>query len=334
MKLIECVINISAGRNLTLIEEIALCGRVAGAQILHVDPGPAADRTVITLAGETEPIQLAAFNIIRSASEKIDMRRYHSVHPCIGAADVCPFVPLSNTTLEDCAACAHSLAKRVAVELDIPVYLYGAAASDPSRARLSAVRKGGYRGLAERFQSGLLPPDYGPSRLVPRTGAIAIGARKILIAFNVNLAASSETAAAQIAARIRSSAKVDPAHSNTLPLPHCQAIGWFMKEYGLAQVSTNLTDYQVTPPHLVVEAVKALAGEFGTAVTGSELIGLIPKRALLDAGLYYTRAADGAEDSLIRTAVRKLGLDALLPFDPKERILEERLALAGWTLER
>jgi len=258
------------------------------------------------------------------------MRNYRSVHPCIGAADVCPFVPLKNATIQDCITCAHSLAKRVATELGIPVYLYGAAAQDPARRALSTLRKGGYRGLAQRFQTGELPPDYGGPCFNPSSGAIAIGARDILIAFNINLATTSETTAKKIAARIRSSAPPSEIGPYRLPLPHCQAIGWYIDEYGFAQVSTNLTAYQVTPPHQLFQAVEALAKEAGTSVTGSELIGLIPKGALLAAGLYYKNTTTRTEDSLIDTAIEKLGLHSLRPFDRKERILEEALNHAGW----
>ena len=325
MKLVESVINISEGRDQAAIAEIARSAERPGVKLLHLDPGPGANRTVITLAGERLSIEQAAFNVIRAAAERIDMRLHSGEHPCIGAADVCPFVPLADTTMEECIAAAEAVGRRVADELSIPVYLYGAAARDLSRSSLAVIRSGGYRGLIERFSKNEFPPDFGGRLFNPRAGAVAIGAREILIAFNINLATSSAKTARSIAGGLRRERAVRPS------LAHCQAIGWFIEEYGLAQVSTNITRWRETTLQGVFEAVTKLADAHGTSVRGSELVGLIPKGALLSAGRYYTKAPESTEDlKLIAAAVEALGLSEVRPFIPRERILEGVLSAAGW----
>ena len=236
MKLMECVINISEGRNLSVIHKIADAAKLPGVALLHLDPGSATNRTVMSFAGEVEAMQEAAFRVIERATALIDMRGYHSPHPYIGAVDVCPFVPLGETTMSECIACAREVGARVANQFEIPVYLYGAAAKDPNRVTLSQIRRGGYAGLQNRFEQGVLPPDFGPARFDVRLGAIAVGAREILIAFNVNLKTISQQTAATIAAALRSSAPQDGADCLSWRLAHCQAIGWFMPEYGLSLI--------------------------------------------------------------------------------------------------
>ncbi len=346
MALIECVPNFSEGRDPEVIRRITdQIEAVDGATLLHVDPGAATNRTVVTFAGAPEPVLEAAFRAIRTATELIDMRGHHGEHPRMGATDVCPLVPLSGITLEECAALSRKLAERVARELKIPVYLYEAAQANPSRKNLSVIRAGEYEGLAEKIKRPEWKPDFGPAEFVARSGATVIGARDFLVAYNVNLNTTSTRRANAIAFDVRELGRpqregnpitgkiVTDANGNQVMIPGTlkavKAIGWFIEEYGVAQVSMNLTDIKVTPLHVAFDEVCRKAEARGVRVTGSELVGLVPLSALVDAGRYFLRKQQRsigvAESELIRIAVKSLGLDELAPFNAEERIIEYRL---------
>ena len=333
-KLVECVPNISEGRNRKVIEDIAGAARIEGVEVLDVDPGKATNRTVITLAGSPDAAVEAAFNLIRKASELIDMRKHKGEHPRIGAADVVPFVPLQGVTLQECAALARKLGARVAKELNIPVYLYEAAAAVPERQSLAYCREGEYEGLARKLKQPKWKPDFGKAQFNPKSGLTVIGARPFLIAYNVNLNTRDKKLATKIAQRIRESGynrKNDDGSSAFVPgmFNHCRAVGWFIEEYGIAQVSINLTDFEITGLHDVFDACSELAGEMGLRVTGSEIVGLVPKAALLASGRHYLKkqgASQGvSEERLIETALKSLGLSDVSPFDARTRIIEERI---------
>lgn len=342
-KLVECVPNFSEGRDLSVIKKITdAIESVAGIKLLHIDRGEGANRTVVTFAGEPDEVVEAAFRAIQRASELIDMRFHKGEHPRIGTTDVCPLVPLSDISMEETVKAARRLAKRVGNELNIPVYCYEYAAYNEQRKSLAYLRKGQYEGLAERMKLKEWKPDFGPFQVNIRSGATVIGARKILVAYNVNLNTSSVEAAKSIAAEIRESGKVihdkDSIENNNIhqedeytarikgTLKNVRAIGWYIKEYGIAQVSMNLTDLQVTSVHRVFEEVCENALARGVKVTGSELIGLIPLEAMLEAGKYFLGkemiSIDIPERKIIQAAVRYLGLDELSPFDPDKRIIE------------
>lgn len=342
-QLIECVPNFSEGRDLSIIKQIThAIESVPGVQLLDVDPGKATHRTVVTFVGEPGPVIEAAFLAIKTASELIDMRHHKGEHPRMGATDVCPLVPVSNITMEETAQYAHQLAERVGKELPIPVYMYESAASRPERQNLATVRAGEYEGLPEKLAKPEWKPDYGPAQFNPRSGATAIGARDFLIAFNVNLNTTSERRANSIAFDVREKGRIkrigDPINGeivkdeNGEPLREAgmlkavKAIGWFIEEYGIAQISMNLTNIRVTPLHAAFEACCQSADQRGMRVTGSELVGLVPKQVLLDAGKHFLqkqrRSLGVSEEELIRIAVRSLGLDELSPFDPKKKIIE------------
>ena len=347
--LIECVPNFSEGRDPELIRRITdRIQSVEGATLLHVDPGVATNRTVVTFAGAPEPVLEAAFQAIRTAAELIDMRNHHGAHPRMGATDVCPLVPLSGITLAETAALSRTLAERVGRELGIPVFLYEAAQANPARKNLSVIRAGEYEGLAEKLRRPEWRPDYGPAEFVPRSGATVIGARDFLVAYNVNLNTTSTRRANAIAFDVRELGRpkreghpitgkvVTDAEGQPVMIPGSlkavKAIGWYIEEYGVAQVSMNLTDIAVTSLHVAFDEVCRRAEARGVRVTGSELVGLVPRSALVDAGRYFLakqqRSAGVAESELIRLAVKSLGLDELAPFDPAERIIECRLQRA------
>ncbi|MDD7578663.1 MAG: glutamate formimidoyltransferase [Elusimicrobia bacterium] len=317
MKIMEAVPNISEGRRTDVIENIAERVKNASpARILHVDSNADANRTVFTLAGEPDDVRKSAFVLIQSAAELIDMRFHSGAHPRIGAVDVCPFVPVKNMTLDEAAQQAKKLAKDTAEKLNIPVYLYEANAQTMERKNLAFIRQGEYESLPQKLKE--LPPDFGPhefSENVQKTGATVIGARNFLIAFNISLNTRDVTAVKQIASVLR---------EKNGGLPTIKAIGWYMADYQCAQVSFNLTDYKTTGLAQVFEACKQEAARRGLAVTGSELIGLAPEDALLNAGRFY---APGLEEktALLETAVRKLGLNKIRSFNIQERILEYRL---------
>lgn len=345
-KLVECVPNISEGCNKAVIDEIVSSARIEGVEVLDVDPGKATNRTVITFVGEPEPILEAAFQLIKRAGELIDMRQHKGAHPRQGATDVCPFVPLQNVSMEECAELARRLGRRVADELAIPVYLYEAAASSSERQSLAYLRQGEYEGLAEKFKNPKLQPDFGKPVVNEKAGATVIGARPFLIAYNINLNTRDKRLASRIAMRLRESGckKKGPdgkvmLDSTGNPLMEagmfqcCRAVGWFIEEYGIAQISINFTNFEVTPPHLVFDAASKLATDMGLRVTGSELVGLIPKKALLMAGEYYLRKQGSCrgvpEATLLEIAVKSLGLAELASFDLSQKVVEERVKVTA-----
>lgn len=310
----EAVPNISEGRRTDVIERIAArAENASSARVLHVDSNVDANRTVFTLAGEPEEVRKSAFALIQTAAELIDMRTHQGEHPRLGATDVCPFVPVKNMTPEEASRQARLLAQDVADKLHIPVYLYEANASTLERKNLAFIRKGEYESLPQKLKE--LPPDFGPrefSATVQKTGATVIGARNFLIAFNVSLNTQDVTAVKQIASVLR---------EKNGGLPALKAIGWYMKDYHCAQVSFNLTDYKTTGLAQTFEACKQEAAKRGLTATGSELIGLAPEDAFLNAGRFY---APGLEDktALLERAVRELKLNKIRPFNIQERILE------------
>ncbi|MDZ7722045.1 MAG: glutamate formimidoyltransferase [candidate division KSB1 bacterium] len=330
MKLVECVPNFSEGRDAKKIQTIHdAITSVSGVKVLHRDSGFDVNRTVITFAGDKMSVFQAAFNAIQTAFELIDMRSHKGVHPRVGATDVCPFIPLSGTSMRDCISLARELGKKVGAELDIPVYLYAHAALIDARRNLSCIRSGEYEGFQTKLEKAEWKPDFGPARFNPVSGATAIGARPLLIAYNINLDTEELDIAKEIAAVVRESGKrlVDPDGSvKNIPgrLKQCKAIGWTLKQYNKVQVSMNLVDFTVTPMHTAFETVKEEAKKRSVHVTGSELIGMCPLEALLQAGRYYLQS-DSKPDQLIQTAVQALGLNDLGPFDPDAKIIERQI---------
>lgn len=319
--------------------------RVEGVKLLNVDPGAATNRTVVTFVGSPEQVVEAAYQAIRKAAEVIDMKGHHGEHPRMGATDVCPLIPIAGISMEETAEYARSLAKRVGEELLIPVYCYENAAFAPERRNLANCRAGEYEGLSQKFLNPQWRPDFGPATFnegVARTGATAIGARDFLIAVNFNLNTTSTRRANAIAFDVREKGrKMREGNSITgkvikdekgediwIPgtLKGCKAIGWFIEEYGIAQVSMNVTDIKATPVHIAFDEVVAKAAQRGIRVTGSEIVGLIPKNVLIDAGKFYlakqNRSAGISEDEIIKIAVKSMGLDDLKPFEPRERVIE------------
>lgn len=359
-QLIECVPNFSEGRDMTIIKSITdEIEKVGGVRLLDVDPGAATNRTVVTFVGTPDAVTEAAFRAIKKASEVIDMAGHHGEHPRFGATDVCPLVPVSDITMEETAKYAHQLAERVGRELGIPVYCYENAALSPERRNLANCRSGEYEGLPKKLEDPYWKPDFGPATFNPRTGAIAIGARDFLVAYNINLNTTSTRRANAVAYDIREKGRPvregnpitgkikKDEHGNEVWTPGalkaCKAIGWFIEEYGIAQVSVNLTNISITPVHEAFEVSCLKAQERGMRVTGSELVGLIPKKAMMDAGKYFLRKqqrSEGiSEEEIIRIAVKSLGLDDLKPFNPREKIIEYLLEdpkdkkLVGMTAE-
>ncbi len=348
-RIIECVPNFSEGRDKEIIKNITdAITTVEGVALLDVDPGEATNRTVVTFAGEPEAVAEAAFRGICKASELIDMSKHHGAHPRMGATDVCPFVPVSGVTLEECAELARKLGRRVADELGIPVYAYEAAAFPPERKNLAICRKGEYEGLAARMGAGD-GADFGDRKFdekMARTGATAIGARDFLIAVNFNLNTTSTRRANAIAFDVREKGRpmreggkitgkpLKDADGKPLMQPGTlkgtKAIGWFIDEYGIAQVSMNITDTAATPLHKAFDEVAAKADARGIRVTGTEIVGLVPRKALIDAGEYFLRKQQrslGIPDSeKIRIAIKSMGLDELKPFVAEEKIVEDVLA--------
>jgi glutamate formiminotransferase/formiminotetrahydrofolate cyclodeaminase len=324
-RLIESVPNFSEGRSKAVIDEIAgAIEAVPGATLLHVEMGIDTNRTVITFVGEPEPVTEAAFQSISRAAALIDMRRHQGVHPRIGATDVCPIIPVRGISIAECLPLAEALGKRVGDALGIPVYLYAASARVPGRARLPDIRRGGYERLEERMKDPAFRPDFGPARFNPGAGATVIGVRDFLLAYNVNLKTPDRRLAAAIAAAIRKPAR----------LKGCQAAGWYIDAYGLAQVTMNLLDFRAAGLHTAFEAVKEEAERLGLRVTGSEIVGLIPRQAILDAGVYYLRNmgknAGIPEEEIIQTAILSLGLCDVAPFVPDEKIIEYALDRRGY----
>lgn len=341
-KLIECVPNFSEGRDRKVIEEItAEIEAVEGALLLDVDPGKATNRTVVTFVGPPAAVEEAAFRAIARAAELIDMSSHQGEHPRMGATDVCPFIPVMGSTMEECAEVARRLGRRVGQELGIPVYLYEAAASRPERRSLAEIRRGEYEALAAKLSDPAWAPDFGPAAFNPRSGATVIGAREFLIAYNVNLDTRDKRAANRIAQELREAGKplrdengkiVKDAAGQTVRTPgrfkECRAVGWYIPEYGRAQISINLTNYRTTPIHAVFDAAVEEAARLGLRVTGSELVGLAPLQAILAAGDHYLsrqgKTAGIPEGERIHAAVLSLGLGELAPFDPEKKIIEYR----------
>ena len=351
-KIVECVPNFSEGRDQAVIDQITRAmDAVDGATILDVDPGGATNRTVVTVVGEPDAVGAAAFEGIKAASELIDMSRHSGEHARQGATDVCPFVPVADMTMDECVALARKLGERVGSELGIPIYLYEAAASRPERQNLAKVCAGEYEGLARKLQDPEWAPDFGPATFNARAGATAIGARKFLIAYNVNLNTRDRRIATEVALEVREQGRnlrgADGKFvrdENGVPikrpgrLRHLKAVGWVIEEYHRAQISCNLTDYEVSNVHDVFDACEEEALKIGARVTGSELVGLVPKDAMLRAGRHYLgrmgRSTGIPEAQIIETAVQSLGLAEITPFDPRERIIEYRLGGGGDLVQR
>jgi glutamate formiminotransferase/formiminotetrahydrofolate cyclodeaminase len=330
--LLECVPNFSEGRNVGTINRIAdAIRRIAGVKLLHVDPGADANRTVMTFVGAPSAVLEAAFQSIKTAAQLIDMRQHQGTHPRIGATDVCPLIPIAGLDMQDAAELSRNLGQRVGQELNIPVYLYEYAALHANRRNLALIRQGEYEGLASKIALPEWQPDFGPSLGSFSAGASVIGARKFLIAYNVNLDTRNVAIARRIAERVRESGykiKDQQGQVQHIPgrCPGVKAIGWDMPAYGKAQVSMNITDLDLTPVHLAFAACQEEALKLGVRVTGSELIGLAPLRVFLEAGAYF---APGIRDSAqqIKAAIDGLGLQELGEFDPTNRILEYRIQL-------
>jgi glutamate formiminotransferase / formiminotetrahydrofolate cyclodeaminase len=341
--IIECVPNFSEGRRPEIIKQITdAIETVPGVRLLNVDPGKATNRTVVTLVGSPAAVVEAAFCAIRVAGEVIDMRQHKGEHPRMGATDVCPLIPVAGITMEETAVWAQRLAERVGRELQLPVYLYEAAQPDKTRSNLSVIRAGEYEGFFKKISQPEWKPDYGPAEFDARRGGTVIGARDFLVAYNVNLNTTSTRRANSIAFDIREAGRVlregDPITGKPVTgadgkpvhvpgtLKAVKAIGWYIEEYGIAQISINLTNLRVTPVHVAFDEVCRAAGERGIRVTGSELVGLIPLQAVLDAGRYFLakqqRSPGVSEKELIRIAILSMGLDELGPFVPEERIIE------------
>lgn len=344
-RLIECVPNFSEGRDRAVIKQITdAIESVEGVRLLDVDPGEATNRTVVTFVGDPESVQEAAFRGVRKAAELIDMSKHHGAHPRMGATDVCPLIPVSGVTLEEAAEMARDLGRRIADELNIPVYAYEASALKPGRKNLAVCRRGEYEGLAERF-GGEDGPDFGNrpwDDAAARTGATAVGARDFLIAVNYNLNTTSTRRANAIAFDVREKGRpkrqgpkvndpvVKDENGKTVMIPGTlkgtKAIGWFIDEYGIAQVSMNITDIRTTPLHVAFDEVCRVASERGLRVTGTEIVGLIPKSCLIDAGRYFLakqqRSAGISEEAIINIAIKSMGLDDLKEFNPREKVIE------------
>ena len=338
-KIIECVPNFSEGRDLNIIKQITdTIETVDGVNLLNVDPGKGTNRTVVTFVGDENEVVEAAFRAIKKASELIDMRKHTGAHPRFGATDVCPFIPIANATMEDCIACAKKLGERVGKELKIPVYLYEYAASAPHRKNLASVRAGEYEGIAQKIKTKDWKPDFGEAKINEQSGNIAIGARDFLVAYNVNLNTTSTRRANSVAFDVREQGRKtkNEKGEEVVEAGACKAvkgIGWFIPEYGVAQVSMNLTNINITPVHIAFDECVKSAYNRGMRVTGSELIGLMPLKAILDAGKYFLlkqqRSTGVSEDEIIKIAVKSMGLDELVPFEPRKRIIEYMLEDEG-----
>ena len=345
-QIIECVPNISEGKNQNIINQVVEeVEKIEGVKLLDVDPGKTTNRTVITFVGEPEQVCQAAFEVVKKAQELIDMRSHHGDHPRFGATDVCPLIPVANITMDEVVEYARKLAKRIADELDIPIYCYDSAAFTPERRNLATCRKGEYEGLKERIESSDWKPCFGPnkwSEKIAKSGATAVGARDFLLAVNYNLNTTSTRRANAIAFDVREKGRVKregnkpngkpvlDANGKKVMIPGTlkgtKAIGWYIEEYGIAQVSMNITNCNVSPLHICFEEVSNKAAQRGIRVTGVEIVGLVPKKTLIDAGKFYLkkqqRSVGVDEDTLIKIAVKSMGLDDLKPFNPKEKVIE------------
>ncbi len=349
-KLIECVPNFSEGRNPEIIRQITdAIVSADGVSLLDVDPGETTNRTVVTFVGTPKATVEAAFRGIKKAAELIDMRKHKGAHPRMGATDVCPFIPIGDTDWKEAIACAKDLGKRVGEELKIPVYLYEKAAKDPSRANLAVIREGEYEAFFDKIKKAEWHPDFGPNEFNAKAGATAIGAREFLIAYNVNLNTKSVRRANSVAFDVREQGRVKTLDGTPTGNPmvdqkgqpirvpgilkHVKAIGWYVEEYGIAQVSMNLTNIQETPLHAAFDACHESAAKRGLRVTGSEIVGMVPKKCLVDAGRHFLQKQNwsegAAEEELIEIAIRTMGLSELKLFDPKEKVIELKIEAAA-----
>lgn len=341
-KIVECVPNFSEGKDKRVIEAIVSAIERGGATVLDVEMGAATNRTVVTMAGEPEIVEESAFLAIKTACELIDMRKHKGEHPRIGACDVCPFVPVQGVTMQDCIEIARRVGKRVGETLGVPVFLYGEAATAPERRKLEWIREGEYEGLSKRLLEPNFKPDFGPAEMNEKSGACAVGAREFLIAYNINLNTKQKVLASRIAVKLREAGGIarDPNQEplvgpNGAPIKvkglfqDLKAVGWYIEEYGIAQVSMNVTNYRTTPLHLIYEEAKRIARQLGVEVTGSEIVGLVPKEALLSAARFYLRrqgvSAAMPEREMIHIAVRSLGLNDAKPFEASAKVIEYRL---------
>ncbi len=342
-QLIECVPNFSEGVDLTIINQITNeIEKVEGVKLLNVDPGKATNRTVVTFVGTPQAVVDAAFLAIKKAGELIDMSKHKGEHPRMGATDVCPLIPIANITMAETAEYAKQLAQRVGDELGIPVYLYEEAQANKNRSNLSVIRNGEYEGFFKKIKLPEWKPDFGPAEMDAKRGATVIGARDFLVAYNVNLNTTSTRRANSVAFDVREAGRVmregDPINGKIVmkedgtpkfipgKLKAVKAIGWYIEEYGVCQISMNLTNINITPLHIAFDEVCNSANQRGLRVTGSELVGLVPLKALTDAGKYFLekqkRSTGVSESELIKIAVKTLGLDELTPFEPEKRIIE------------
>lgn len=340
MRLIECVPNFSEGKDKSIIDAITSeISGTDGVKLLDVDPGAATNRTVVTFIGSPEGVKEAAFKAIKKASELIDMRFHKGAHARLGATDVCPFIPVAGVTIEECIKIAQELGQRVAEELKIPVYLYEYAATHPERQNLANIRAGEYEGLSEKLKNPDWKPDFGKPVFNAKSGATVIGVREFLIAYNVNLNTKDQKLASDIALTIREQGRnkrdaegkfMRDQNGEPIIVPGllkaCKAVGWYIEEYGIAQISINLVNYKITPPHIAFDTVCQEAEKRGLRVTGSELVGLIPRQAMLDAGRYYLlkqgKSPGIPEEDLIEMAINSLGLNDVAEFDPQKKIIE------------
>jgi len=342
-RIIECVPNFSEGRNMQIIKQITdVIESVEGVKLINVDPGKATNRTVVTFVGSPDEVCEAAFLAAKKATEVIDMSKHSGAHPRFGAMDVCPLIPVANISMEETTEFARKLAKRIGEELHYPVYCYEFAAQFPERKNLANVRSGQYEGLPQKLANPAWKPDFGPAVFVPKTGATAVSARNFLIAYNINLNTTSTRRANAVAYDIREKGrpvregnpvtgkiKLDKNGKEIWQqgtLKSVKAIGWYIQEYGIAQISVNLTDISVTPMHIAFDEVCKKAQERGLRVTGSELVGVAPLKAFIDAGKYFLkkqqRSCGISDKEIIKIAVKSLGLDDLAPFNPNEKIIE------------
>jgi len=346
-KLVECVPNFSEGRNRAVIDAIAAAiSGVSDVKLLDVDPGADTNRTVYTFVGTPEGVREAAFQAARRALELIDMSAHAGAHPRIGAMDVCPIVPISDVTMNECVEIARAIGARIGGELKLPVYFYEYAATSDARRSLADIRAGEYEGLPRKLQDPAWQPDCGPAVFNPRFGATVVGAREFLIAYNVNLNTRDRKLANEIALNIREGGRLKrDASGNPIQdesgtplkvpgrLKAVRAIGWYIEQYRQAQVSINLTNFKISPLHVVFEAAREEAARLGLIVTGSELVGLTPLQPMIEAGRFYLRkqgrSAGVPERELVEMAVRSLGLDQLAPFDPDKKIIEYQFRKAG-----
>lgn len=347
-RIVECVPNFSEGRNMDIINAITKeIEETEDVVLLDVDPGADTNRTVVTFVGSPEGVKEAAFKAIKKASELIDMRNHQGAHPRMGATDVCPFVPVSGVNMNDCIEIAKDVGKKVAEQLNIPVYLYEEAATRPERKDLSNVRKGEYEGLPEKLKDPEWAPDFGKPIFNPRSGASIIGAREFLIAYNLNLNTRDKKLANKVAFTIREKGKLEKnAEGNKVRIPGLlkavKAIGWYIPEYGFAQISVNLINYKTTPLWKLFEVASEEAEKIGLRVTGSELVGLIPKEAMIQAGRHFLdkqgKCSGVSEEELIHIAVLSMGMDQIAPFKPEEKIIEYRIAkpriLSGMSINK